>query len=284
MNLECCTALVTGGAVRIGRAICQALAQRGCNVVVHYWRSRRAAERLARELRGLGVRATCVGARLRSQSDCAGLLRRAWQCGGPVNVLINNAAAFHKDRLLDATETKLRAELEINTLAPIFLTRLFARRLLARAAGRTRLDNAPYPVGGSQPWILREGAAGPELAGKVVNLLDRRIAALEAGCLPYLLSKKALADFTRLAALELAPWIAVNGVAPGPVLAPAARGAAAKDMAGPVPLQRPVTPQDVAAAVVYLLEADAITGQIIFVDGGQRLCRTTALAAEGGSR
>jgi len=273
MNLESCTALVTGGAVRIGRAVCAALAQRGCNVVVHYWRSRREAEALARELRGTGVRAACVRARLRSQSDCAGLLRRAWECGGPVNALINNAAVFHKDRLRDATETRLRGEFQVNAFAPILLTRLFAGRLLERGAGRSRPREASYPSGGSRPWIIREGEPGAGPAGKVVNLLDCRIAGWEAGSLPYTLSKKALADFTRLAAVELAPWITVNGVAPGPVLAPDGKGrGAAREPAGPILLRRPIAPADVAAAVVFLLESDAVTGQILFVDGGQHLC------------
>jgi pteridine reductase len=105
-----------------------------------------------------------------------------------------------------------------------------------------------------------------------VNLLDRRVAGNEVGCLPYLLSKKMLAEFTRIAAVELAPSIAVNGVAPGAILPPA--GAAPGktfDLAGPALLRYRCQPQDVARAVTFLLESDGITGQILFVDAGQHL-------------
>jgi NAD(P)-dependent dehydrogenase (short-subunit alcohol dehydrogenase family) len=106
----------------------------------------------------------------------------------------------------------------------------------------------------------------------VVNLLDHRIVGVPTDCVPYLLSKKMLAEFTRMAALELATSITVNGVAPGPVLAvDKRRNLAAREKAGDIPLARRPTPEDVAAAVVFLLESDSITGQTIFVDGGRHL-------------
>jgi NAD(P)-dependent dehydrogenase (short-subunit alcohol dehydrogenase family) len=108
--------------------------------------------------------------------------------------------------------------------------------------------------------------------GKIVNLLDRRIASLDAASVPYALTKKALAELTRLAALELAPGITVNGIAPGPVLPPPGKGEKyLRDHAGPVPLKRRITSEDIADAVMFLLKSDSITGQIVFVDGGQHL-------------
>mgnify|MGYP001130784183 CR=1 FL=1 len=239
MELEGKVALVTGGAVRIGRAICEALAAEGCDVVIHCRRSAAQARALAARLRRRGVRSWVVRLDLRGQRDCERLLRRAWSAAGGVDCLINNAAVFHKDALATTTERTLLAELRTNLFVPVLLTRAFAAR------GRR---------------------------GQVVNLLDRRIATRDPACVPYMLSKQGLAEFTRLAALALAPRIAVNGVAPGAILPPPGTGGRrVRDRAGAVPLGRQVTPADVAAAVVTLLKMDAVTGQIMFVDGGQHL-------------
>jgi NAD(P)-dependent dehydrogenase (short-subunit alcohol dehydrogenase family) len=245
MNLRSRTALVTGGAVRIGRAICAALAARGCRVIVHYDRSGKPAKALADALSQTGVRAFTVRAHLATQGDCDGLINEAWALAGRVDFLVNNAAVFHKEGLMACDEDTILAELRTNLVAPMLLSRAFA---------------------------AKAGREAPGLCGKIVNLLDRRIAGNEVGCLPYLLSKKGLAEFTRNAALELAPRFTVNGVAPGAILPPPGKGAAyIRDLAGTVPLQRRCRPEDVAAAVVYLLESDAVTGQIVFVDGGQHL-------------
>jgi NAD(P)-dependent dehydrogenase (short-subunit alcohol dehydrogenase family) len=136
----------------------------------------------------------------------------------------------------------------------MLLTRRFAERLLAR-----RAPGAPHASRGA-------------LLGRIVNLLDRRVAHHEAGCVPYLVSKKALAEFTCSAAIELAPEFAVNGVAPGAVLPPPGKGDDTLwDAAGPVPLNARCRPEDVAEAVAWLLESDVVTGQIVYVDGGQHL-------------
>jgi pteridine reductase len=239
MNLNAKTALVTGGAVRIGRAICEALAAEGCRVVVHCHRSRAAAARLAAELRAGGAQAWGVRGALRTQAGCERVVAEAWRAAGRLDILVNNAAVFHKDALATATERKLQDEFRINLFAPVLLTRAFARR------ART---------------------------GKVINLVDRRVAGHDPACLPYVLSKQALAEFTRVAALDLAPRITVNAVAPGAVLPPPGKGSKyLYDRAGRVPLRRPVTPADVAQAVAMLLQADAVTGQVLFVDGGQHL-------------
>ena len=280
MTLKGSTALVTGGAVRIGRAVCEALAAEGCRVVVHYHRSAAAAKTLAAELSARGVAAFTVHGQLATERDCARVLEATWRRAGRLNILINNASVFHKDALLAATERKLLAEFRLNALVPVMLTRAFALKVGERDSGCKIQD------------------AGCKVAAKIVNLLDRRIAGTEIGCLPYLLSKKVLAEFTRVAALELAPHITVNGVAPGAILPPrkpedrgrlalrslgeAGRsedgetGRRVWDYAGRVPLERQCTPEEVAAAVIFLLQSDAITGQTIFVDGGQHLLGSAA--------
>ena len=239
MDLRGKRALVTGGAVRIGRAICEALAAEGCEVVIHYRRSGADARSLAAAIRARGGRALCVRGELTGERACERVVAEARRAAGGLDILVNNAAVFHKDSLRTSTRAKTQAELDVNLLAPMAMMRAFAARTAK---------------------------------GAIVNLLDRRIASHDLQCLPYLLSKKALAALTQSAALELAPGIAVNGVAPGPVLPPPGKGTAyLRDHAGTVPMARRVTPAEVAAAVVFLLKSEAITGQIVFVDGGQHL-------------
>lgn len=239
MKLKGQTALVTGGAVRIGRAICEALASAGINVVIHYRHSAVEAEALRSALEERGVKAWALAADLNSEAACRDLIARATTVAGRLDILINNAAVFHKDNLLATTEDKLLAEFWPNLFAPLLLMRAFA---------------------------------GSCAGGKIVNLLDRRIAGLDTECISYVLAKKALAELTQLAARELAPRFTVNGVAPGAVLPPPGKGADyLHDHAGPVPLLKQVTPADVASAVLALLQHDSVTGQTLFVDGGQHL-------------
>jgi NAD(P)-dependent dehydrogenase (short-subunit alcohol dehydrogenase family) len=233
------TALVTGGAVRIGRAIARALADQGCGVVVHYRRSRAEAAALCRELEACGVPAWRVRADLVSETGCRRAIDEAVARAGRLDILVNNAAVFNACPLERIDARTLDTEFRANLYAPIFLTRYFV------AVARS---------------------------GRIINLLDRRIAAHDPGRIPYALSKKALADFTRAAALALAPRFTVNGVAPGPVLPPPGESKSYLNVrAGRIPTGRPATPEEVADAVVFLSRSPSITGQIVFVDGGQHL-------------
>lgn len=233
------TVLVTGGAVRIGKAICEALAEAGYNVVIHCRRSAKAAGRLASQLKGRGVRAWVVTQDLGDEASCEGLIREAFEVAGRVDVLVNNAAIFHKFNLDETMEDELRQEFTVNCFVPVMLTKHFARR-------------------------ARRGC--------VVNMLDRRIRANDTGCLAYSLSKKAVAAFTAEAALALAPTIRVNAVAPGPILPPPGMGMSVlHDRAGRIPMEKRVMPSEVAGAVVALIAMESVTGQILFVDGGQHL-------------
>ncbi len=245
MDLKNKTALVTGGAVRVGRSVCLALASEGCNVVIHFNESEDQAGALAKEIEGLGVSAFSVKADLSVAEECSGLIAQAREIAGAIDYLINNAAVYHRDDLAGADETKLMTELKVNFLAPVTLTRSFTE-------GRTSDD-------------------GSGLVGKIVNILDSKIAGNESGCLPYLISKKMLAEFTTVSAVELAPHYTVNGVAPGTVLSPVKEASAPKDPAGPVPMGEQCGPDDVGASVVFLLKSDFMTGQTLFVDGGQHL-------------
>lgn len=231
--------------MRIGRAISEALALAGCNVVVHYNKSGPEAKSLVRMLIHDGVKAFAVRGDLASPKTCVRMLAEAWRVAGGIDILVNNAAVFHKDTIMSATDDKMESELAVNLVAPMTLSREFARRF--RKAGR-------------------------KAGGRIINLLDRRIAFEDPDCVPYLISKKMLAEFTVAAAVEFAPAITVNGVAPGAVLPPPGKGKKhVKDLAGRIPLGRRPGPEDVANTVVFLASADSITGQILFVDGGQHL-------------
>ncbi len=247
MELAGKVVLVTGGAVRIGAGICRALARQGAHLAIHCHHSRQAADELCAELATETVAAVVPGA-LDTPDGAPRLIDATISALGQIDVLINNAAIFNKTSLLDTTPAVLQHELAVNALVPIELTRAFAQAHLA-----------PRPASGAA-------------TGCVINLLDRRIACPQQGELPYQLSKRLLAEFTTLAALELAPRIRVNGVAPGAVLPPPGLDEDyLQDAAGPAPLQSRCRPEDVAAAVACLLAQDAITGQTLFVDGGQHL-------------
>lgn len=242
MHLEGKTALVTGGAVRLGRAITGALAGKGVNPVIHYRSSAKAALAMEAELSGMGVDVALVQGDLVSQEACEKVVEEANRKAGRIDILVNNAAVFTKNTLMDATEENVLGEFWPNLFAPMFLIRAFA-----------------------------------ELAGEghVINMLDRRITANDTSCTPYLLSKKGLHELTKVAALELAPGIRVNGVAPGVLLPPPGKDEHyLKEHGGYVPLEYQCRPEDIAAAVVYLLEANCHTGQILFVDGGKHLLGT----------
>lgn len=172
---------------------------------------------------------------LESPEACSRLIEQA----GQLDILINNASIFTKDPLESATPERVQREMQINLFAPMELCRTFAAQ-----AGE----------------------------GAIINLLDRRIRCHDTTCVPYTLSKKGLEELTRLAALEYAPRIRVNAVAPGPVLPPPGSDAVnARELAGVIPLDALPTPDEIAGAAMYLLKADSVTGQIIFVDGGQHL-------------
>jgi len=233
-------ALVTGGARRLGRAIVRGLAADGAHVVVHYGTSSQAAQGLADEVGAGGGRAFTLQADLTAGAEVDGLVGRTVALAGRLDLLINNASVFGAGRLVDLEPGALAENLQVNAWAPLALARGLA------ALGRP---------------------------AQVVNLLDTRIAApADPDHLAYYLSKRTLADVTRLLALDLAPGIRVNAVAPGAVLAPADAPPGYLDgLAASLPLGRAGGVQDVVAALRFLVTSPFVTGQVIFVDGGQHL-------------
>jgi pteridine reductase len=242
-RLEGKSALVTGAAKRIGRAISLALAREGADVAVHFESSELEAAELVAELKGLAVQAVEVRADLSDPDELASLLGRARIALGAIEILVNNASIFPSDTLETVTLESLERNLEVNAWAPLVLTRAFAAQTER---------------------------------GHVVNLLDSRVSGFDRTHLSYILSKQVLSTLTRMTALELAPGIAVNAVAPGLILPPPGEGEDyVERLARTVPLKRRGAPEDIAEAVLYLVTSEFVTGEVIYVDGGRHLKETS---------
>jgi len=234
-SLQGKTALITGAAKRLGETISLALARQGANVVVHYHRSEAAARALCGQIERLGVSAMLLQADLSDNRQTEVLLDQA----GPIDILINNASIFEQETLWETTEESLGRNMQVHTVAPLVLARTFARQ---------------------------------DRAGHIVNLLDTRVTAYDREHAAYHISKRALLTLTRMLALELAPRIAVNAVAPGLILPPAGKDEDyLKKLAYTNPLKRHGDPADVADAVLFLLSSHFITGQVIYIDGGYHI-------------
>jgi pteridine reductase len=233
------TALVTGAARRLGRATARALASEGANVIVHYGRSEAEAEGLAAELREGGREAWTLQADFERPDEVEALIPRALEQAGGLQILVNNASIFPPGGLAEANLGSLMRNVQVNAWAPLQLSRSFAEH--ARR-------------------------------GTIVNFLDTRVAGYDWKHVEYILSKKMLATLTEMTAVQFAPDITVNAVAPGLILPPPGKDEsyleALKDT---VPLKRHGDADDVADAVLFLVRSDYVTGQVIYVDGGRHL-------------
>ena len=235
-------ALVTGGAQRIGRALVLALAEDGFAVAIHHNRSSEAAETLVETVRKRGGAAVALTADLADEGAVEELLPRAERELGPLGCLINNAAVFANDTVETVTRASWDRHLAINLRAPFVLMQNFAARLPPRAGG------------------------------VVINLLDQRVWSLTPYFVSYTLAKAGLWTLTQTMALALAPRIRVNGIGPGPTL-PSPRQSPEQfaRQCELMPLRRGTNPQEIAAAMRFVLTAPAMTGQMIALDGGQHL-------------
>jgi NAD(P)-dependent dehydrogenase (short-subunit alcohol dehydrogenase family) len=241
MDLSGKIGLVTGGAVRVGRAISLALAGEGMRVVVHYNSSSGDADALVEEIRSAGGEAVAIGADLSRGGEVERLARQAAEAFGGVDVLVNNASVFPPERLEETDEALWDRTLAVNLKAPFLLTRHLAATLRERR-------------------------------GQVVNLCDLAGVQTWAAYAAHGVSKAGLVHLTRVAARSLAPQVRVNGIAPGAVLPPESMGEDELDaLARSTPLKRIGSPEDVTRALLYLLHAEYVTGEVLVVDGGRML-------------
>ncbi|WP_299357877.1 SDR family oxidoreductase [uncultured Paracoccus sp.] len=244
-------ALITGAGVRLGAAVALELAGRGHDVAIHYHRSSAAAETTAAQARALGVRAVTLSADLLDLDQVEALVGRATEQLGPLAILVNNASIFERDTVHNATRDSWDRHIGSNLRAPFMLTQRFAAEL--------------------PPQSPSDGAE-TEAQALVVNMVDQRVLKPTPEYMTYSLAKAGLWALTRTLAQALAPRVRVNAIAPGPTL----RGARQSDehfarQRASTILERGANPEDVTAALAFLLNSPAVTGQLICVDGGQHL-------------
>jgi NAD(P)-dependent dehydrogenase (short-subunit alcohol dehydrogenase family) len=236
-------ALVTGGAKRLGRAMALDLAAHGWDVAVHHHRSAAEAAETVAAIERRGRRAAALRADLANEAEAGALVGRAAEAlGRPLALLVNNAAVFDYDRPQTADRASWDAHMDVNLRAPLVLTQAFVAGLPAGAEGL------------------------------VVNLIDQRVWNLTPNYTSYTVSKAALWALTQHLALALAPRVRVNAIGPGVALPlPGQSEAAFPALAEAAPLGRNTSPEEVALALRFLIEAPAVTGQMIALDGGQHL-------------
>lgn len=241
-------ALVTGGARRIGRAIALGLAARGWDIGVHYGTSGDEAATVVAEIEALGRYAVALQADLADEAQVNSLLPRCAQALGAVRCVVNNASLFVEDRADNFAYDAMLKMTAVNVAAPLALARALYQ------------------------GVPSEADEDERRRGVVINLLDQKLFNLNPDYLSYTLSKAALQTATTTLAQALAPRVRVVGVAPGLTLRSADQTPADFAQAHRrTPLQRASRPEDVVAAVCYLVEAPAVTGTTLLVDGGQHL-------------
>ncbi len=242
LSVQNCAALVTGAAHRLGRAIAEDLAKAGWPVILHFNGSEDAVTELKDSILSRGGRAEILQSDLSDETDCISIIENACKIFGPVGLLINNASIFEWDDAATATPESFARHMDLHVRAPLMMCQQFVECL-------------------------------PEdQNGLIINMLDSRVLNPTPRHLTYTLSKTSLWTLTRTLAQELAPRIRVNGIGPGPTLPP--KGQTVEEFrqrCARLPLRRPASLVEICQAVRFLISQQAMTGQIIALDGGDHL-------------
>ena len=245
-------ALITGGADRLGAAMARCLAARGLHVAIHYHSNEAKAAALVEDLQGQGITTTALQADLTQEDAVTPLISRASDAlGTPLTCLINNASIFEYDTLQTGTRLSWDRHMESNLRAPFVLSQHFAAQA---------------------PQATPDAAGEPQANALIVNMIDQRVRKLTPEFASYTIAKMGLWALTQTAAQGLAPHVRVNAIGPGPTLIGARQSPAHFDRQREnTILQRGANPSDITAALAYFLDAPAVTGQLLCVDGGQHL-------------
>jgi NAD(P)-dependent dehydrogenase (short-subunit alcohol dehydrogenase family) len=245
-------ALVTGGGGRLGAAMARWLGARGWSAAVHYNGSQAGAEAVAADIRAAGGQAAVLQADLLDRAQVDGLVPRAAAAlGGPLTLLINNASIFEYDNIRTATQDSWDRHHDSNLRAPFFLTQAFAAQA---------------------PAAVTDAGGEPVAQALVINMLDQRVRKLTPEFMTYTLAKMGLWALTKTAAQALAPHVRVNAIGPGPTLQGVRQSARHfSEQRRATVLQRGASPSEICAALGYFIDATAVTGQLLCVDGGQHL-------------
>lgn len=240
------TALVTGAGRRIGRAVALDLARQGWRIGVHYAASRKEAEAVVAEIKASGGMASPLGADLAEASAAENLLAGCVDALGAPELLVNSAALFLDDRIETLDPSQWDRQHAVNLRAPVLLAKAFARHL------------------------------PDDRRGVIINIIDQRVWRLTPEFFSYTIAKAGLYAATQTLAQALAPRIRVNAIGPGPVLASIHQtpDAFREEVAGTL-LGRATPPEEIAAAVRFILDAPSMTGQMIALDAGQHLAWDT---------
>ncbi len=244
--------LVTGAALRLGRAIALDFGRRGWGVAVHARHIDDDVRSVVSDIDAAGGRGFAVAADLTEMAQVEALMPAVVAALGPPRCLVNNASLFEYDDIRTLDAVTWDRHFATNLRAPVFLTKALAAHL---------------PAGSK---------------GVVINILDQRVWKPTPHFLSYAASKSALWSMTAMLAQALAPTIRVNAIGPGPMLQSVHQSAA--DFAAQwqaTPLQRPTSPDEIAAAIRFILDAPAMTGQMIALDGGQHLAWRTPDIGDG---
>lgn len=233
------TVLITGGAKRIGHCIALAMAQRGYNVALHYRSSLSEAESTAMAINEMGVLCETFQSDLSDSDQVKALLSTVYNRFPDLNLLINNASVFIRGGFMDTDDYLYEQHMKINLKAPFFLIQHFVRTCKK---------------------------------GHVINILDTRISKITTQYFAYAISKRSLLLLTEMAAKTLGPDIRVNGIAPGLILPSSYQSENQfKKMSEKIPLKRTGKPDDVSSAIFFFLENEYITGEVLYIDGGEHL-------------
>ena len=233
------TALITGGAVRLGKVFSETLADAGYKLAIHYNTSSEQAAITAEEIKKKGVDVQTFQFDFSQKNDVSILIKNVREQFPDLNVLINSASAYDQANMMETSELILERQFKINFLTPYLLTQAFVQQCKS---------------------------------GDVINIIDNKIAFNQYQYSAYVLSKKSLAEFTRLSAVELAPDIRVNGIAPGVILPASVRSQEYIDWrVNGIPLKQQGQTKNITQALQYFLTNKFVCGQILYVDGGESL-------------